>query len=79
MTYLATSQSFQFPMIDCSRNRRVTRGVIADGGRTAAWSSRSDSEPYLVGTCSGCLPEGVSLGEGRQAQTSVKKDLRSPP
>lgn len=27
---------------------RVTRGVIADGGRTAAWSSRSDSEPYLV-------------------------------
>uniref|UniRef100_A0A0D9ZKG3 Uncharacterized protein n=1 Tax=Oryza glumipatula TaxID=40148 RepID=A0A0D9ZKG3_9ORYZ len=47
MTYLATSQSFQFPMIDCSRNRRVTRGVIADGGRTAAWSSRSDSEPYL--------------------------------
>ncbi|KAF2933875.1 hypothetical protein DAI22_04g119400 [Oryza sativa Japonica Group] len=29
MTYLATSQSFQFPMIDCSRNRRL-------GGEEAA-------------------------------------------
>uniref|UniRef100_A0A0E0P8V1 Uncharacterized protein n=1 Tax=Oryza rufipogon TaxID=4529 RepID=A0A0E0P8V1_ORYRU len=76
MTYLATSQSFQFPMIDCSRNRRVTRGVIADGGRTAAWSSRSDSEPYLR---QGLEGPWTSKGEGRQAQTSVKKDLRSPP
>lgn len=43
MTYLATSQSFQFPMIDCSRNRRL--GGEEAAGLLEAWSLTGAAPP----------------------------------